>query len=137
MFRSVGKLVYSPQSHLGDSSKWLVVMADDEICRYYSSLFYKEFPYLGKLIRPVFGAHISVIRGERISNKQLWRLDENKIIEFEYEPGVRDNGEYYWLKVKCDYLCDLREKYGLSRYPQFDFHLTIGRTTQHVDYSTS
>jgi hypothetical protein len=105
-------------------------MCDDSISEYYRTLFYREFPYLGKLTRPVWGAHISVIRGERVPNHQLWKMDENKIIEFEYEPGVIDNGEYYWLKVKCDYLGDIREKYGLNRYPQFGYHLTIGRTTQ-------
>ena len=129
MFRSVGKLIYSPRSHLGDPSKWLVMMVDDEICKYYSSLFYKEFPWNGKLNRPIFGAHISVIRGERLPNYELWKLDDNKIVEFEYESGVRDNGEYYWLNVKCNYLGDLREKYGLSRNPNFGLHLTVGRTT--------
>ena len=128
--KSIGKLIYSPRSHLGDSSKWLVMMADDEICKYYSSLFYREFPWYGKLNRPIFGAHVSVIRGERIPNHNLWKMDDNKIIEFDYEPGVEDNGEYYWLKVKCKYLEDLREKYGLSRIPRFGYHLTIGRTTQ-------
>lgn len=92
-------------------------------------------PYLNgnrslKLTRPVWGAHISVIRGERIPNAKIWETDANKIIEFEYEPGVIDNGEYYWLKVKCPYLSELREKYGLAREPRFGFHLTIGRKTE-------
>ncbi len=52
--------------------------------------------------------------------------DANKLIEFEYEPGVLDNGVYYWLKVKCPYLENLREYYGLSRQPKYGFHLTIG-----------
>jgi len=130
--KSIGKLIYSPRSHLGDSSKWLVMMADDEICKYYSSLFKTEYPYYPMLARPIFGAHVSVIRGERIPNHNLWKMDDNKIIEFDYEPGVEDNGEYYWLKVKCKYLEDLREKYGLSRIPRFGYHLTIGRTTQNA-----
>ena len=130
MYKSIGKLVYSPRTHLASSDRWLVVMCDDEISRYYRSMFYTEFPWLGKLTRPVWGTHISIIRGERVPNYNLWRMDENKIIEFEYEPGVLSNGEYYWLKVHCDYLCDLREKYGLSRSPQFGLHLTVGRTTQ-------
>lgn len=128
--KSIGKLIYNPRTHLSSSDKWLVVMCDDEISKYYRSLFYQEFPYKGKLTRPVWGAHISLIRGERIANPQLWRLDENKIIEFEYEGGIIDNGEYYWLKAKCPYLLDLRERYGLYREPRFGLHLTIGRTTQ-------
>jgi hypothetical protein len=107
-------------------------MADDEISRYYRSLFYREFPYLGKLTRPVWGTHISVIRGEKIINSHLWKSDENKLIEFEYSGGVKDNGEYYWLSVSCPYLLDLREKLGLVREPRFGLHLTIGRTTKDV-----
>lgn len=130
MFKSIGKLVYSPRTRLASSDRWLVLMCDDSISEYYRNMFYREFPYLGKLTRPVWGTHISIIRGERIPNYELWKLDANKIIEFEYDPGVRDNGEYYWLNVKCEYLGDLREKYGLKRDPQFGLHLTIGRTTQ-------
>ena len=59
-------------------------------------------------------------------------MDENRIVEFEYEPEVKDNGEYFWLDVKCDYFCSLREKYGLNPYPKFGYHLTIGRTTQEI-----
>lgn len=128
--KSLGKLVYSPRTHLSSSDRWLVVMADDEISKYYRSLFYTEYPWLGKLTRPVWGTHISVIRGEWIPNHKIWKSDENKIIEFEYEGGVDDNGEYYWLRVNCPYLLDLREKYGLPREPKFGLHLTIGRTTQ-------
>jgi hypothetical protein len=127
--KSFGKLVYSPRTHLSSSENWLVVMCDDEISRYYRHLFYKEYPWRGKLTRPVWGTHISVIRGEKVDPK-LWKLNDGKIINFEYEGGVQDNGEYYWLKVKCDYLLDLRESLGLSRVPRFGLHLTIGRTTQ-------
>lgn len=133
--KSIGKLVYSPRTHLSSSDQWLVVMGDDEISRYYRHLYSKEYPYLNgdhstKLTRPVWGTHVSVIRGERLANPKLWRTDEGKLIEFEYEGGVIDNGEYYWLKVNCPYLGDLREKLGLRREPRFGFHLTIGRTTE-------
>lgn len=128
--KSTGKIIYDPPSHIGNPRNWMIVMCDDEISSYYRSLFYREFPYYGKLTRPVFGAHISVIRGEKIPNYNIWKTDNLKTIEFEYEPGVIDNKEYYWMKVKCDYLLDLREKYGLKRHPQFGLHLTIGRTTQ-------
>lgn len=127
--KSVGKLIYTPKTHLASSDRWLVLMCDDEISKYYRHLFYKEYPWLGKLTRPVWGTHISVIRGENVPRNDLWKMDANKLVEFEYEPGVQDNGEYYWLKVHCDYLLDLRAKYGLQRYPKFGLHLTIGRTT--------
>lgn len=127
MMKSIGKLVYSPRTHLSDSSRWLVLMCDDEISKYYRTLFQREFPWRGKLTRPVWGTHVSIIRGESIPNHHLWKLNENKIIQFEYDGGVEDNGEYYWLKVKCKELEDLRKAYGLDPYPRFGFHLTIGR----------
>ena len=125
--KSIGKLVYSPKTHLKSSERWLVLMCDDEISKYYRTLFYREYPWKGKLNRPVWGTHISVIRGEYVPNNHLWKMDENKIVEFEYEDGVEGNDEYYWLKAKCDYLLDLREKYGLSREPKYGLQLTVGR----------
>lgn len=126
--KSIGKLVYSPRTHLSSSERWLVMMCDDEISQYYRSLFYREYPWRGKLSRPVWGTHISIIRGEYVPKNELWGLDANKIVEFEYEGGVLDNKEYYWLKVKCPYLSALRVQYGLSPEPRFGFHLTIGRS---------
>jgi len=133
--KSVGKLVYSPRTHLASSERWLVLMCDDEISLYYRSLYSAEYKALNcgrstKLTRPVWGTHVSVIRGEKIPNMNLWGLEANKIIEFEYDGGVIDNGEYYWLKVRCPILSEIRLKYGLNKEPRFGFHLTIGRTTQ-------
>jgi hypothetical protein len=128
--KSIGKLVYSPRTHLASSERWLVMMCDDEISRYYRTMFYSEYPWMGKLGRPVWGTHISVIRGEYIPNNQLWGLDSNKLVEFEYDGGVIDNKEYYWMKVRCLYLSNLRVTYGLPPEPRFGFHLTVGRTTQ-------
>lgn len=107
-------------------------MCDDEIGRYYRYLYDQEHKYLNggyfnKLIRPVWGSHISVIRGEKIPNFDLWEIDKNKIIDFEYEAGIKDNKQYFWISVSCPYLSNLREIYGLSREPRFGFHLTIGR----------
>lgn len=108
-------------------------MSDDNISTYYRYLYAKEHLCLNgdqptKLARPVFGAHISVIRGERIPNYHLWGLSSNQIIEFEYQPGVLNNHEYYWLKVRCSFLSELRLQYGLPPEPKYGFHLTIGRT---------
>lgn len=135
MIKSTGQLVYTPKTHLASSDRWLVLMCDDEISKYYRHLYTLQYPYLnaercGKLTRPVWGTHISIIRGEKIPNNHLWGLEKNTIVEFEYDPGVKDNGEYYWLSAKCNFILDLRERYGLSRHPRFGLHLTIGRTTQ-------
>jgi hypothetical protein len=134
IFKSAGKIIYAPQTHLNSSTNWAIVSCDDEISKYYRHLYIKQYPYLngdmtGKLTRPVWGAHISFIRHEKISDSSLWKMFDGKIITFEYTPGVLDNGEYFWMKVKCPFLLDLREKLGLSRNPKFGLHLTIGRVS--------
>lgn len=125
--RSYGKITYSPKSHLNDSKDWAIVRCDPSFCDYYIYLYNREFPWKPKLIRPVWQAHISFIRNENIINPSQWGLMNNKTIDFDYEPGVQTNGEYYWLKVKCDALLELRQAYGLPREPKFGLHLTIGR----------
>jgi len=125
--KSVGKIIYSPYTHLSSSKNWAVLMCDDEISRYYRHLFSVEFPWKGKLIRPVWGAHISWIRNERIPNDYLWGLDDGKIVEFDYEGGVKDNGVSFWLNVTCDHLLHLRNMYNLRSYPRFGLHLSIGK----------
>jgi hypothetical protein len=132
--KSIGKITYSPRSHLGSNDKWAAVLCDDEISKYYRHLFTKQYPYLngertGKIGRPIWGAHISFCRGFEKPNPKLWRADEGKLIEFEYEGGVLDNNTYYWLRVNCPALLDLREKLGLSRVPKFGLHMTIGIST--------
>jgi hypothetical protein len=132
--KSIGKLIYEPSSHLGSTKNWLVLMCDDEIGKYYRHLFTLQYPYLnnnynGKLARPVLGSHISVVRGEKIQNLYLCKKINNKIIEFEYDGEVKDNSEYFWLKVNCPFLNDLRINLGLSPIPKFGLHLTIGRST--------
>lgn len=132
---SIGKLIYSPHTHLSSSERWAILSCDDEISRYYRHLYTKEYPYLngersGHLTRPVWGAHVSFIRKEVLPNPKLWGLENGKLIEFEYEGGVLSNHEYFWLRVSCPHLEDLREKMGLRRQPRFGFHLTIGRTSK-------
>lgn len=128
--KSIGKIIYSPTSHLGQPKNWAILMCDDEISKYYRSLYSKEYRFLNgeypftKLTRPVWGTHISFIRKEKPS---IWGKNQNQIIEFEYFAGAKDNGDYFWLDVKCDYLLDLRESLGLTRNPKFGLHLTFGK----------
>jgi hypothetical protein len=125
--RSIGKIIYSPTTHLASSEKWAILACDDEISKYYRHLYSMENCFLngektGKLIRPIWGCHMSFSRGERFSKK----LDEGKWIEFEYELPAETNGKYWWFKVICPELLDLREKLGLKRNPKVGLHLTFG-----------
>ena len=132
--KSIGKIIYSPKSHLGSPQNWAVLMCDDEIGKYYRHLYEKEHQALNgeysiKLGRSVWGTHCSFLRNDKLSNQKLWGLDAGKIIEFDYYPPVKNNKEYYWVEVSCPYLLDLRERLGLRRQPKYPLHLTIGRIT--------
>lgn len=129
--KSIGKLIYSPKTHLASSKDWAILSCDDEFSKYYRHLYELNnkalnSSYCGKLVRPVWGAHISCIRNEKITTNN-WGISANKTFEFEYEPGVSDNKEYFWLNVKCPAISEIRLKYNLSPFPKFGFHLTIGR----------
>lgn len=129
--KSTGKLIYSPKTHLNNSKWWAILSCDEEFCKYYSYLYSKQYPYCnanynGKIVRPIWGAHISFLRNEKPRN-DLWEIDKNKLIDFEYIPGILDNKEHFWLNIKCDYLLNLRERYGLEREPKFGLHLTVAR----------
>jgi hypothetical protein len=131
MFRSVGKLRYSP--HLlgvrADSvSWWLVVDCDPDIGRYYRHLFYLTHYKCQKIQSPAWKEHISVIRNEKPKEEKtyLWKKYDGQDVEFWYSPSVRGDGMFYWLDVDCDCLLDIREELGLSRQPEFPLHLTVG-----------
>ena len=126
MFKSSGKLVYDPVFENQRETKpfWLMLQCDDELARFYRYLLFKE--RCVKLNEKcIWGAHISIIRGERPLTG-WWGKNNGKEIEFETDGIVRDDGRYYWMNVDCLELSRIRVSYGLPYKPFFDFHLTIG-----------
>lgn len=115
-YRTKGRLFYYP-------SWWLVVYAYDEIIDYYRKLE----PAL-KLQPPRHGAHITVVSGkyEEPPNKEAWNKYHLESIEFEYEAGAKDNGEYFWLTVHCERFEEIRKELGLNPTIPVPWHLTIG-----------
>lgn len=104
---------------------WLFVKVNNEISRYYSNQVEKRFGL--KLLSPSKrGAHVSVIRGERLKKPQNWGKDNGRKIKIYYTHQVFTNSEHWWLNVKCDELADIRSSYGLPTNKRF-FHLTFGR----------
>ena len=132
MFKSCGKIIYSPNSYLGKNNNWAILKCDDQIGDYYRTLYQREYKALNggyklRIIKPIWSSHISYIRNsDNITNLNNWGKYQNKMVEFEYQPGVLDNGKYFWLKVNCLFLSELRMQLGLSAEPQYGFHLTIG-----------
>lgn len=115
---------YGTLRHL--DGNWLILRVDDEIPRYYASVLKRE---LGVDLnwRAKAGAHVSVIRGERLQRAEHWGRDEGRRVKLWYTHQVYTNGEHWWLNVVCDELADIRTSYGLPTNKRF-FHLTVGRT---------
>lgn len=127
MFTSKGKLRYSPKL-LGNRNEkyWLVLDCDPEIGRYYRYLY--RIGAYKNLGRPSWKEHITVVRNEEPPNKHLWEKYEGEIVEFSYGHDIIDNSVYYWLAVQSSRLDEIRVELGLSKIPEFPFHVTIGNS---------
>ncbi|MEO6303505.1 MAG: hypothetical protein ABIP51_10040, partial [Bacteroidia bacterium] len=113
---SKGKIVFDPLVEKQKDNKpfWAMVMLDGDICLYY--LWWLEKRFGLKLQKPLWGPHISFIRGEETG---LWNLIKEKYngkdINFIYDLNVKSNGKHWWLRVTCEELKDIREELGLIR----------------------
>lgn len=137
MHTSTGKLVYDP--FRGDlfSSNWCVLEVDTELTRYYR--WWLEYTQHVHLAPPSWDAHISVVRGERISHekREMWKTRHNHKIDFMYHP-VSDfkrvvdkdrGGFFYVVDVYSLELSEVRAELGLRTW--FSYHLTFGRTHEY------
>lgn len=115
----VGKL------HFADD--WLLVNLKGDVQDYYAWYVKKLFGI--KLhVRSLWGAHVSVIRGETITkNKHMWGKMEGMPITINYTHNIYTNGEHWWLNVESEELANLRDGFGMAKTNKKWFHLTIGR----------
>lgn len=114
----VGKL------HFADD--WLLANLKGDVQDYYAWYVKQKFGI--KLhVRSLWGAHVSVIRGEQIKkNQHTWGKREGELITMKYTHNIYTNGEHWWLNVECEELANIRGHYGLGTNKKW-FHLTIGR----------
>jgi hypothetical protein len=123
-----GRLRYDPTmpNHRDKEPWWLVLECDPELGRYYRELVEVSLWRTVSLMRPAWGTHVSILRGEAPrKNEDKWAKDAGRVLEFEYEPVVLTNGKHWWLKVECPGLAEVRRFYGLGS-PRVAPHLTIG-----------
>jgi len=131
---SVGRLKFDP----GEGTKhfdpwWCVLEVDDGIVELHRWLSKKYGKPVCK--NHLWGAHVSVIKGDRPEqNSELWGYDFGAL-EFHYSNTIRyDNGCHAWLDVYCERLGEVRELFGLpnitskGEHPKH-YHMTLGRWT--------
>jgi hypothetical protein len=124
---SSGIITYDPVAGKAKNAWWVIIECDKEILNYYHYWILKEKHVL--LNKPLFGSHISVIRGEEPNEnrKILWKKQHGENIKFVYSHELETDGNFWWLAVKSSALSDLRSDLGLSKEIEFGFHLTIGK----------
>jgi hypothetical protein len=125
-FKSTGKIKYSPKTHKIDDKWWVVLDCQVDIGKYYRNLYELSTFKTEKLKVPSWKEHITIVRNEKPVNEEVWRVYNDRIIEFEYNTIPRWNDQYYWLDVECDFFYQLRIELGLPKEPEIPFHLTFG-----------
>jgi hypothetical protein len=118
---------FKSEGSLFVEGRWLVLHCCKETSSYYRHLVGREFR-TEALNRPLWGPHISVVRGEK-STEDLRHL-QGKIVEFSYHPEKIDtNGKHWWIPVTSPDLIKVRIGLGLLPSPEYPFHWTIGVKT--------
>ena len=123
MFKSSGTLRYSQ-----DPIK-LVVNVDDNISNYYRSLIPKYI----KIQKPMYPAHISVVRKCIPRNMWNWAKYDGLEVSFQYENIIHYDELYFWLNVYSIELESIRTELGLELWGGVSlscgfnhmFHITI------------
>jgi hypothetical protein len=132
--RAFGTFRYSPELRPGSWQRrdggstrwWLIIDCDPELGRFLRHLYTIACHRTRVAQAPLWGTHISVIRGDVPPNQAAWGRFQGAEVEFEYEPLVQETGGYLWVPVACAPALARREQLGLPREPEPPLHLTIG-----------
>ena len=110
----------------------MVVDVDQAIMDLYRSLIPKAI----QTNKPMYPAHISVVRKETPTNTSVWMKHDKEIIRFFYSPIIHLGNLYCWLNVYCHRLEEIRQELGLPVHSRITnppcegfkqcFHITIG-----------
>jgi len=97
-----------------------------DIERYYAWFLKKRFNLV--LNQTLRGTHISFINDK--FNVDEWdkyaKVFHNKEIEFYHELEPYSDGKHWWLRVHSTQAEDIRVACGLSSYPYYGMHLSLG-----------
>lgn len=130
------RIVYDPYrgGMTRKTSRWCVAEVDREITRYYRYQVLKRYGIA--LYPPSWDAHISIVRGERFSQQNLWKKYHCMTLDFDYHhmpiQAKHDDGslKHYWfVEVDAPHLIFIRKELNLLHDRKL--HITIGRTYDH------
>lgn len=134
--KDVARITYKPYrpglKHKKDW--WCVAEVNGDIDAYYRWFVLKRYGL--KLHKPAWGAHISIIRGEKPfqDKMDLWGKYEGLEVQFEYSCNIRQSGDttgwdrpdcFWFVDIKSDFLIDIRKEMNFPY--NYGLHLTIGR----------
>lgn len=136
--KSFGYIKYDPKrpGMKRRTEWWSILEVPGGIADYYRNMVEKRYGI--ELCQPSWGAHVSIIRGEKPRDDlmHLWKKYDGKRVEFEYAAYPRyngdtrvvtkhDSGAFWFLDVHCEFLTDIRKELELPY--DWKLHLTIGR----------
>jgi hypothetical protein len=131
--KASGKLVYDPKRHdfrKSHKAHTLILEVDlGDADLYYQHFLEKKFGGWYKTQRPMFGLHVTVVRGDEFRKVQsnLWNiLRAGHKIEIEYNPTqLRKKWQFWSIPVRSEELQKLRRDLGLKDWA--DLHITVAR----------
>jgi hypothetical protein len=104
----------------------IVQLPWDDLDVYYHWHLQKKFGSYLTLQRPMWGKHMTVVRGDEKPRGDSWKKLEGKMIEIEYSPDIKLNWQFWSLPVRpSDELQAIRADLGLKEF--HNFHITVGR----------
>lgn len=149
MFETTGILRYDPHRP-GMKTRtvwWCVIELDDAIASYYRWFIDREWWQADSSTikrgyhRPAWGAHVTVIRGERPrKNESDWKYRDGERISIRYDNKIRqtssavyaDEPDKFWfVDAHWDGYTELRKHFGLPYERDgrsFRPHITVART---------
>lgn len=124
-------LFFSAKAKVEYHTKWILAMCDQGLLEYYHWWVWKITGY--KVMKPMSGAHISIVRGDIEGDGVSWERNLNgEEIVFHYSGKVISKPPYVWLPVWGEDLAKIRMKVGMPRDPLMNFHMSIGKADDFV-----
>lgn len=113
--------------------EWVIVECPYDVVNYYKWWVEK---FIGKKISTSYHKpHITVLAGKHergLDKHPQWGKYDGQSVEFKYDSKIYTDhqwffrGQYFWLRVQCPLLRQLRAELGLKPELKWPLHLTIG-----------